>query len=379
MKIAMSTTATATVTRRIVATGGHSGLGLEALKRLLDFQYASHDCQIILYARDPSADHCQRAKRELLLRAAAHQARRSVTVDLRPMDLASLPSVRKAATTLCDELTSDPDSFVDIFLLNAAVAKSTRQLVADGEDESGTPDRLKDRQARYETTACVNHVAHLVFLQHLKPAILRFAVAAAATTTSSRSNGSQRTRIVFTGSALHRSLEDTSVLDDLFSSASRQNDAPWSLRQSYGSSKFLQMLGIRAYRRRLAEALKQQGKRDASGVDIVVVQPGFVPQTGLSRETGWTSRLAMNYVLPLMPFATSPVQAGEWIARACCVDLDEASSSAGAEPDGWSANGSLVRAALLEKSGSEQAFGKLDERTANVALQDQWWPSIGNT
>ncbi|EPQ26477.1 uncharacterized protein PFL1_05799 [Pseudozyma flocculosa PF-1] len=374
------------ITKTIVATGGHSGLGLEALKSLLNSPYTSTtNCHLILFARDPSADHCQRARRELLQNASASPDK-SLTVDLRRMDLASLASVRTAAASLCNELKQAHGGRIDLLLLNAAVAKSQRLLVQDDDDHSAHPDQLKDAQARYEMTACVNHVAHLVLLKELEPAILRFASHPASMAGISPSP--PKTRIVFTGSALHRSVKDTAALDDLFAASQHERPAAdWSLMRSYGHSKFLQMLGIRAYRRKLAQTLEQHGKSSHRAVDIVVVQPGFVPSTGLSRETGWLSRLAMSYILPLFPFATSPTQAGSWIARACYVDLDQDAATAqtpaashdgdtdGDDADGWTSNEGTVRAALLEKAGPDQAFARPDKRTADVTLQDKWWPT----
>ena len=35
--------------------------------------------------------------------------------------------------------------------------------------------------------------------------------------------------------------------------------------------------------------------------------PGFVPSTSLNRELSLPKRLAMSYVMPWLPFTTSPV------------------------------------------------------------------------
>lgn len=54
----------------------------------------------------------------------------------------------------------EPNGVIDLLLMNAAVAKSSRVMVQDSSEaaESAQPDQLRDSQGRYETTACVNHV-----------------------------------------------------------------------------------------------------------------------------------------------------------------------------------------------------------------------------
>lgn len=178
----------------------------------------------------------------------------------------------------------------------------------------------------------------------------------------------RQTRIVFTGSALHRQLKDLSRLEYWFHPSSQAE--PWDLRESYAASKFLQMLGVRAFRRHLEQL--------GSTAEVVVVQPGFVPQTGLARETSWLGRLAMNYLLPRMPFATSVQQAGEYIARACSVDLSQAAQQdIKSEPDGWASDSARVRSALFQKGPSGlQEVSLPDPRSADVELQAKWWPTV---
>ncbi len=217
-------------------------------------------------------------------------------------------------------------SGLDIFLLNAAVAKTKRETVIDEDRASSSDhkcpaDHLVSEDSRIETTACVNHVAHLLFITSLVPTIAENA-----------KNG-RKTRIVFTGSALHRSVKDLGALDDFFAASSHNGSSskPWTLRETYAASKFLQMLGIRALRRRIEDILKEQGV-PAGLVEVVVVQPGFVPQTGLSRESSLLTRFAMSYLLPWAPFATSLDDAGKYIADACTIDLPaETSSEPGSE------------------------------------------------
>lgn len=267
---------------RIIATGGHSGLGFEALKTLLASPALAAGCSVTLMVRDEQAPPVTLARRKLIEQynaarpAATTSSVPRLSVDTLSMDLSSLPSVRKAAAAIQTQLQTDvePASGQDIFLLNAAVAKSSRETVIDADRASGSvsypSDRLVSDDSHIETSACVNHIAHLVFISSLVPTI-----------TANAKKG-RKTRIVFTGSALHRSVKDLSVLDSYFSSSSHDSSSPWTLRETYAASKFLQMLGVRALRHRIEASLKAAAV-PSDRVEVVVVQPGFVPQTGLSR------------------------------------------------------------------------------------------------
>ena len=361
------------MTTRIVAAGGHSGLGFEALKTNLASPALASGCSLTLLVRDKEAAPVVRARQQLVQQFRA--ARPSSSSDTIPdlsiytcnMDLSSLPSVRKAAASIKSQLqsASAPASGLDIFLLNAAVAKTKRETVVDADRASGSltyaSDHLVGEDSRIETTACVNHVAHLVFVSSLIPTIAQNA------------KSGRKTRIVFTGSALHRTVKDLAVLDGFFSSASHSSTQPWTLRETYAASKFLQMLGVRALRRRLQKSLQAMSVPSGS-VEVVIVQPGFVPQTGLSRETGLLTRFAMSYILPWAPFTTSLDDAGKYIADACTIDLSAAAEQPD-DDDGFHSQGNLVRAALLEVHAKKQRFGRLDPRTAHLSLQERWWPA----
>ena len=357
---------------RIVATGGHSGLGFEALKTLLASPTLASGGSLTLMVRDEQAHTVKQARRKLAEQyhaaiSASAPATSNLSIETRSMDLASLSSVRKAAAAIKAQLQTGPapSSGQDVFLLNAAVAKSSRETVPDTDRASGSvaysSDHLVSQDSHIETTASVNHVAHLVFISCLVPTI-----------TDNAKKG-RKTRIVFTGSALHRSVKDLSVLDSYFSSSSHGSSLPWTLRETYAASKLLQMLGVRALRRRIENSLRVAGV-PADRVEVVVVQPGFVPQTALCREAGMLTRFAMSFVIPWTPFATSLEDAGKYIATACTTDL-AASEISSEVQDGFHSQDTLVRSALLEVHAKKQRFGTLDPRTADIELQDRWWPS----
>ncbi|TKY86713.1 hypothetical protein EX895_004353 [Sporisorium graminicola] len=358
---------------RIIATGGHSGLGFEALKTLLASPALAAGCSVTLMVRDEQAPPVTLARRKLIEQynaarpAATTSSVPRLSVDTLSMDLSSLPSVRKAAAAIQTQLQTDvePASGQDIFLLNAAVAKSSRETVIDADRASGSvsypSDHLVTDDSHIETSACVNHIAHLVFISSLVPTI-----------TANAKKG-RKTRIVFTGSALHRSVKYLSVLGSYFSSSSHDSSSPWTLRETYAASKFLQMLGVRALRHRIEASLKAAAV-PSDRVEVVVVQPGFVPQTGLSRESSLLTRFAMSYVLPWAPFTTSLDDAGKYIADACIIDLSSSEVQSDGQ-DGFHSQDTHVRSALLEVHARKQRFGTLDPRTADVQLQQRWWPS----
>lgn len=354
---------------RIFATGGHSGLGFEALKTLLASPALASGGNLTLMVRDENSAAVAKSRHMLSEqhKAATSFSSSRLSIGTQIMELASPSSVRGAAAAIKPELQADsvPAVGQDIFLLNAAVAKPARQCVVDSDRASGRlsypSDHLFSDDGLIETTACVNHVAHLLFITLLIPSI-----------TQNAKRG-RKTRIVFTGSALHRSIKDLSVLDRFFSSSSHASASSWTLRETYAASKFLQMLGVRAIRRRIQDAL-EAAAAPAGSVEVVVVQPGFVPQTGLCRDSNLVTRFAMSYVLPWAPFATSPNAAGKFIADACTMDLS-ASPLQAEDEDGFHAKDGLVPSALLEVRAKNQCFGTLDPCTADIQLQEQWWPA----
>lgn len=49
---------------------------------------------------------------------------------------------------------------------------------------------------------------------------------------------------------------------------------------------------------------------------------GFVPATALARASSWPLRLLMSWVMPWMPFATSPEEGGRRIFEAVFEEKD---------------------------------------------------------
>lgn len=136
--------------RVAVVTGGNGGLGLETAKGLL--RTGSH---VIVAARNPKRN------------AAAQQELRDevpdASVEVVPLDLASLESVRSAARTILDG-----HDRVDVLVNNAGVMAVPEQRTADG----------------FEMQLGVNHLGHFAFTALLLPALLRAESARVVTVTS---------------------------------------------------------------------------------------------------------------------------------------------------------------------------------------------------
>lgn len=77
-------------------------------------------------------------------------------------------------------------------------------------------------------------------------------------------------------------------------------------RTAYSTSKLVAIHLVHEYARRLP-----------AGIEVVGYNPGFVPATGLAREAGPLTRLALRWVMPLLtvtPLASSPDEAGRHLA-----------------------------------------------------------------
>lgn len=171
---------------RIVATGCTSGLGVSAIRHILQTSPSTlpPPYHIILLGRTTSpSSPAVRTRDELSAIAAAIDVSGSgsteSSVDLVSCDLSSLTSVDEAAKDILRKIKSPPQppaaggrawkeispDRIDVLLLNAAVAKTTRTLVrapAPTTNDADGVDSLKDEQDQYEEMALVNHVGQCV-------------------------------------------------------------------------------------------------------------------------------------------------------------------------------------------------------------------------
>ncbi len=220
-----------------VMTGATSGLGRVAACQLL----VGRDARLIVGARGPGAPD---------------------GAEVRPLDLASLSSVRAFAAGLCGEK-------IDALVLNAGGQRPTiAGRTVDG----------------FEPTFATNHLAHYLLLRLLMPQL------------------SPGARIVITTSSTHDPAEKTGVPPPRHADTERlarpETDAdvdrlPMTAgMRAYSASKLCNLL--------TARALAASPEAHAAGWAVIAFDPGLTPGTGLVRHQHWAVRAL---VWPLLPLA----------------------------------------------------------------------------
>ena len=124
--------------RRMLVTGGTSGLGLETARVL-----AAHGAHVVITARDAG-----KAERAVAARAAAAPG---ATVEVRELDLASLASVHACADRLLAE--GQP---IHVLFANAGVMACPQGRTREG----------------FETQIGTNHLGHFVFVGKVAPLVI---------------------------------------------------------------------------------------------------------------------------------------------------------------------------------------------------------------
>lgn len=217
----------------IVMTGGTSGFGAIAAARLAQ----SGDARLILGARQPtSADEPV------------------------PLDLTTLESVRRFATSVRERLGRTP---IDALVLNAGVIRPD----ADGRTVDG-----------FETTFAVNHLAHYLLVRLLLPALAE--------------NGS----VVLTASGTHDPATRSGPAPPRHAEAEllahperdpgRDPSARRAGQQAYTASKLCTVL--------TARSLSEQPDVQIRRIAVAAYCPGQVFGTGLAKTLSLPLRLAWS-------------------------------------------------------------------------------------
>ena len=183
--------------RTALVTGGNSGIGLHTCLEL-----ARNGARVLLAARTPAKGEQALARIRREVPAAA--------VELLPLDLAALASVRAAATEVARRVGA-----LDLLVDNAGVMAVPRTITADG----------------FETQLGTNHLGHFALTGLMLPLLL----AGSAPRVMVVSSGAHRTgRIAF---------------DDL------QGERSYSRWGAYGQSKLANLLFARELQRRAGDRL----------------------------------------------------------------------------------------------------------------------------
>ncbi len=202
--------------RTVMVTGANSGIGLETAVAL-----ARGGARVLAAARDPRRGRSAVAT----IRARAG----STSVELVPLDLASLASVRG-----CAEQVAATTDRLDVLVHNAGAVMGTRTETEDG----------------FETTIGVNHLGPFLLTHLLAPCLLAAPAA----------------RVVTVASLSHRQAQLD--LDDLMFER-----RPYRSMVVYGTSKLANILFARELARQLA----------STGVTSNSLHPGTV-RSGFGRD-----------------------------------------------------------------------------------------------
>jgi NAD(P)-dependent dehydrogenase (short-subunit alcohol dehydrogenase family) len=252
----------------IVMTGASRGIGRAAAEQILRRSPETH--LVVVARKSPGVPPA--------LGAGGH------AVSHVPADLASLGSVRSAATEIRDRLDRGELPPLSGFVGNAGAQHT---------------DALTESPDGFEATFAVNVLAHHVFVRLLQD---RFtAPARIVITTSDTHFGDFRHNLGMVPAPDWRS-PDVLARPGAFP----RPHTTFAGRTAYSTSKLAAIHLVHEYARRLP-----------AGTDAVSYNPGLVPGTGLARNADPFSRFAMRRILPaltLTPLATGRATAGRRLA-----------------------------------------------------------------
>jgi NAD(P)-dependent dehydrogenase (short-subunit alcohol dehydrogenase family) len=217
-------------------TGGTAGFGAFAAKRISD----TPNTKLILGAR----------------------ANRNSSIDVLPLDLASLANVRSFAQALTKKLDGTK---IDVLILNA------------GAQFGNIKHRTEDG---FESTFAINHLAHYLLLRLLTPSLAKNAT------------------VVITTSDVHdpklNPLGPKELDPETLAHPNAKGTGFIPGFRAYSSSKLCDLL--------TASAFEVSTEAQTNGMRVVAYNPGLTPDTSLYRAWPWWAKLMMasaSFVRPL--------------------------------------------------------------------------------
>ncbi|KZT62767.1 NAD(P)-binding protein [Calocera cornea HHB12733] len=251
----------------VVFLGGTSGIGREAIKVLLAAPQPRRPWHVILGSRTPKGDYFGK---QYLDRPSSAEGD---LVDCFHLDLSRFQSVRTFAAQL-EKYVIGP---IETLVLCAGIICMKKRTTEDG----------------YEETMQVNALAEALLLDLLWPKL---------------SAPGRKSRILFVSSALHlRAAKKRRLTPSNIDTYPKPNR--YKTMSAYADSKLLLMHIFY-----LAE-IRSQSDPNTRGCEVIALSPGFVPFTGLVRESGCLANWASKWILPWLPFAKTPQQSGSFIAQ----------------------------------------------------------------
>ena len=248
MRAAAAAAASAPGSRFALITGANTGIGLETAKSL-----AASGFDVTLACRD--ADKAAAAAAQVRAGAAP-----GTTIATLPLDLASLASIRSAASTLLD--AGRP---LDVLVNNAGImALPTRQTTADS----------------FERQVGVNHLGPFLLTSSLLPLL---------------ADPSISSRIVNLASSAHQFARSGMDFEDL---QSEKAYSPWG---AYGRSKLANILHVL----HLAAITPPSARLTATACHPGVVKTELARHLVNPAEAGLLQRIALALT---SPFLKTPVQ-----------------------------------------------------------------------
>lgn len=120
---------------------------------------------------------------------------------------------------------------------------------------------------------------------------------------SSEQQESFNSRIIFVNSSLHKPGEGHNKLGPKLEIENLDGSKGYDGMLFYKNSKLAQMLFFYQLNKLLEEEKDEKKK-----ISLFAVEPGFIPQTELGRESPFYVKLFMKYVLPFASFTRTPEQ-----------------------------------------------------------------------
>ena len=292
--------------RVAVVTGANGGLGLEVALEL-----ARRGALVVMAARDQGK---AAAARDAILGQVPGAA-----LELQPLDLASLASVREAAAAV---LAGHPR--VDILVNNAGVMAIAERRTEDG----------------FEMQLGVNHLGHFALTALVLPALLR-------------SDGARVVSVTSTGRHAGRPLDpDNPHLDGHYE--------PW---RAYGQSKLANL--------HFALELDRRFRAAGAPARSIVVHPGYTNtdlQARSVRESGG-GRSQRFFSAGVRRFGMTPAQGALPLLRAA---TDPGAVGGALYTPRWVNWGPPVRRPLFGRSRSREAMATLwevSERETGISFE----------